>query len=309
MKTDKLMKYTKYLIFSCIAVFCSCEYEIDYNEDLPEDKLVIAAFAEENEALSFKVFHSAKPGVYHGESYEDMKKANLSYEDAIVKDAIVTMHVNNNEYTASYNETDGYTFSYIPQPLDKIQITISHPNYPTVESNLDFSMKEPDIDSFACYFRTKDYEKQLIIYFEINDDGGDNYYMINNTALLSNYFNYKILSESHSGVYFDNSSAWENKDDEGYNEYGVFANTKFKGQKYTLKLAYNIDYFYKITEEDLKKMVSLARIDKNAYDYLYSLNNYMHSWGLNINPITVKNAWDNAYGFIGIKKTKKIPSK
>ncbi|MBQ7985191.1 MAG: DUF4249 family protein [Bacteroidales bacterium] len=314
------MKYLKYLILMSVAVFTSCEYEIDYKCDLPEDRFVVGVFAEEDSVLSFCVCHSAKPGIYDGTRYDEFKKTSIGYKssfyDAVVKNASVSIlcHNNGNEDTAIYNSNQfRYTFAYVPSHGDNITLKIENGEYPLVESNLTFDMEAPQIDSFSCWFRTKDDADQLVVYIEINDQGGENYYMFNPFYLtLYNdritFDNYpEILYESHTGVYYEANTNSLDDEDSRYNEYMVISNKKFAGQKYTVKLAYNCSYSAKDNHKLIKGAYEISRIDRTSYNYLYSLGNYINSWGLNMNPVSIQNAWDNAYGFIGLKKTVRKP--
>ncbi|MBR1627625.1 MAG: DUF4249 family protein [Bacteroidales bacterium] len=339
------MKKLVLVSFLSFFICVSCEYEIDYNADLPEDRLVVAAILEENEPIAFRVYHSAKPGIYTGYYYDDIYKSAAAgtgnksgYKrrkaDAVLKDASVTLFDNKNSVsdTAEINANSEYTFSFIPKTNDDITIRISHNNYSPVESRLQFNLPLPQVDSFSCSMRTVDDNLQLVVYLEINDKGGENYYMINNlftdkadNELLCSTESPDILYESHAGVYYENNNTAFD-DDDRHNEYHVFNNEKFAGGKYILKLAYNTNFYItqtaktdgKFDIDAINKFIhkapndsgiggffEIATIDKNTYNYLYSLGNYINSWGLGINPVAIKNAWENGYGFIGMKKSVK----
>ncbi|MGP1515064.1 MAG: hypothetical protein ACTTJH_03815 [Bacteroidales bacterium] len=308
------MKKILYIITFSLLFFVACEYEIDYNTDLPKDKLVIAAILEEDSQVHFRVYHSAKPGIYTGNYYEDIANKSLQKQKQInntmLKDAFVNIFDNktNISYTASYEKTKGYTFDYTPKANDDITIRISHADYPPIESHLQFSLTEPQIDSFRCTLQKGENGYQIIVYMEIQDNGKENYYMINNNyyddkniSFIDNH-NPDIMYESHAGVYYENKTSYFESDDRN-NEYHVFSNKKFAGEKYVLCVAYNLTLYSKPNNNSIKGFFEVASIDKNTYDYLYSLGNYINSNGININPVTIKNAWKDAYGFIGIKKS------
>ena len=94
-------------------------------------------------------------------------------------------------------------------------------------------------------------------------------------------------------------------DEDKINRFCVFTNEKFKGRKYTLKLAFKQDYYYNHDNSKEEHIFEVRKIDANAYNYLYSLGNYMDAWGMSMNPVTIQDAFTNAYGFISIKKSYK----
>ena len=311
------MKIIKYCILVSLVLFSSCEYEIDYTEDLPEDKLVIAGFLEEDKPVDIQIFHSARPGIYQGFLYNDMKKETsvkqLDFTDSKVSDAIVTLYNENLKYkeTALNYDVNHYTFNSIPKAEDKILLSFSLGNYPVTECKVEFNLTKPHIDSCNVSLVSDKGKKRIILYLEINDDGGENYYMINTDSIFFDYYtvdNYsaKILYESHSGVYFETNTNVSFDEEDKHNEYKVFSNKKFAGKKYVLKLSFAVERNYYDERKEGRPFAEISKIDKNIYNYLYSLGNAINSQGLNTTPVTIRNSFENAYGFVGVKKSVKI---
>ncbi|HBN05545.1 MAG TPA: hypothetical protein DD434_07125 [Bacteroidales bacterium] len=51
--------------------------------------------------------------------------------------------------------------------------------------------------------------------------------------------------------------------------------------------------------------IRVSSIEKQAYNYLFTLNRYYNSSYMN-EPVIILDGIENAYGFIGGKKTKKV---
>lgn len=299
-------KFLNIIVLLSVICFTSCEYYIDYNDELKQDKMVVTALFEEGEKIKFDITHSAKPGLM--DDADDYFKNDRT--NAMVKDADVKIMVNGNEYTCKYS-SDGYTTSYIPQANDVANITISHPKYPTLQSTLQFNLNEPKVDSFWYETKTEygnwSVDQTLIVYFEIDDDGKDNYYKIdcNSTYVTpSPFYNESyscdVLYESHPGVFFEQENTFNSfTDDELHNDYGVFSNKKFKNEKYCAKLRFHINSYGQM-------YFNIRSIDKNSFNYLYDLNKLLNAWEVIVTPISIRNAWEDGYGFIGVKKTKKF---
>ncbi|MCQ2326538.1 MAG: DUF4249 domain-containing protein [Bacteroidales bacterium] len=290
----------------------SCEYEIDYNGQLADDKFVVAAFLEEDSTVNFTISHSAKPGMY------------LEYEQSPrIENADVNMYVNDQwKEKLSYNSLFRmYSSTYRPQHNDKISFTIENERYGKAEGSTRMNLTNPMVDSISAHITVVDEEDRLVLYIEIQDDGGENYYMLLPDLKycddMVDVSYVEVLQESVDGVFFEKSAVTSVIGKKGYNEYGVFNNNKFRNQKFVLKLSYYLNRWYDDFIEDdkkhiksddvtLKGSVVLAKIDKNAYEYLYTLSNVVHSIPVNTSPMYINNSVSNAYGFVGNKKTIKF---
>lgn len=301
--------------------FSSCEFDIDYNAKLPQDKFVVSSFIEADSTISFYVFHSAKPGVFEGDNEENSFKSNIN--DALIKDASCTLIVNGEEKQTlnSVNPLDNkYTFSYIPKKDDKVLIKINKDSYLQASGEALLYLDKPEVDSVSCYFEKKytDEENQLrfVLYFEIKDDGkADNYYKITPQIKLYDNGSYiydveinnaSVVYESHQGVYQENNISFN----DATNNFGVFSNKRFKGQTYKLKLSfYAMSYNKKTVKKTIDKAkgnLFISKIDKQSFDYLSTLSNYKNSSRMNTNPVIINSSIINGYGFIGAKKTIEI---
>lgn len=295
-----------------VSVFASCEYEIDYNDALNNDKMVVATFLEEDSTISFSVLHSAKPGTFDNNKSLITNTEKFATE-SLVRNCVVGLFANN-QNMENLNGTNGqeYVFSYKPKHNDNIKITISNDKYPNIVSQNKINLTQPQIDSFNYYLERKDDQTNLIVYFEIKDDGNENYYQIAPNirySSSSSYFdgdaelkNASVVYESHQGVYQENNISFG----KATNNYGVFANKKFRGQTYKLKLSFKLNNsLFKSTKYKVSGSFMINKIDGKSYTYLHTLSNYKNSSVLNTTPVIIVDGIENAYGFIGVKKTWK----
>lgn len=302
MKTNTIIII--YLILT--ALFSSsCEYEIDYNEDLPEDKFVFSTFVEENDSIRMNIVHSAKPGVYI-DFYEDWQKDIHDFDllSYFVQKAEVSLWVNGDFKEKKIQEDySGIVFDYLPQHNDEITLKIEHENYSTIEQKLLLNLSPVEIDSFSVYEQRVGEEDYLVVYIVLQDDGKENYYMFT-PNLPVDKTDQKLFYESSPNTYAGNSLNMDymEETDVVYNRFGVFSNKNFKGKKYAIKLAY-----YYNDESVNNYSFSISKIDVNAYNYLRPLGNALDSYGPIMNPIIIQDAFKDAYGFISKKKTITLP--
>lgn len=323
------MKTIKFIIL-VLAVslgLYSCEFEIDYTDKLPKDKLVVTSFIEADSTISFSLYKSAVPGTYSNDGNLGLITKAQDINDAIVRDAKADLYINGvlKETLTQSNSNDKYSFITIPRENENIEIRLNYKNYDQAIGTASLVLIKPIIDSSNVYIQETQNEdgfvyKSLIVYLEIRDNGlGDNYYKIEPSLFykandgtyiyttLIDMNSAKLLWENIQGVYKENSSIEE----ESLNRYGVISNKKFKGSTYKLKLS-----FFSIQEGAYKKTklisqkiignLAVSSVEKKAYDYLYTLNKYLDNSYMNLEPITILNGIENAYGFIGAKKSQKV---
>ncbi len=302
------MKYLKKLIYLAPYLFFACEYEINYSGQLENDKLVIATMLQEDSTISFPLMHSAQPGVFEGTTYEEYKKKSTKQynKNPFVFDALINLYVNGDfkETAKKTSNSYNYRFDYIPKHNDMLSFEIQHKDYPTAYSQVNMNIITPQLDSFYCSIEERQGRKCEVIYIELNDDGNENYYMIEPYTFnfSRSYFSHPtIILESHSGVYYNNSIALSfGEEDIHFNYYGVFSNERFKGEIYKLKLCYET---WSDENERGYRPVKISKIDRNTHNYLYSLGNYINSSSSMLNPVSIQNFITNGYGFIGCKKS------
>lgn len=304
----------------------SCEFEIDYKDNLPKDKLVVTSFIEADSTISFSLYKSAVPGTYSSDESFGLKAKTKDLNDAIVRDAKADLYINGilKESLFQSNSNDKYIFTTIPKENENVEIRLNYKNNESIgKANL--VLIKPIIDSSNVYIQeTQDEDgftyQSLIVYLEIRDNGlGDNYYKIEPSLFykandgtyiyttLLDMNSAKLLWENIKGVYKENSSI----EDESLNRYGVISNKKFKGSTYKIKLSFFSiqEGAYKKTKIISQKIIGnlvVSSIEKKAYDYLYTLNKYLDNSYMNLEPITIINGIENAYGFIGAKKSNKV---
>lgn len=299
----------------------SCEFEIDYNDELPKDKLVVTSFIQADSTISFSLYKSAIPGTYSDDYYSGWK-GKKSIIEAIVYDAKADLYINGvkKETLSQANNNSIYSFSTIPKENDKVEIRLNYKDYDQATGKADLALSKPTVDSsnFSIEAVTDEYgntTNELIVYLEINDNGlGDNYYKIEPSFFKSvtNKYSYPIplssadlLWENIQGVYEENSSSMTN---ESSNRYGVFSNKKFKGRTYKVKLSFDIlgGVYYDKKRKYTEKVVgsfTVSSIEKQAYNYLYTLNKYLDNSSMNLEPVIIVDGIENAYGFIGAKNS------
>ena len=260
-------------ILFTLTALCSCEYEIDYTDSIPKDKLVITSFIEQDSTIAFSVFKSAPIGSYE-DSYDWGLKSykTTKTSDYTIYDATAQLYVNG-QYKESTNKSNAngkYSFAYIPQQGDNINIKVAHSDFDQVSGSAILSLSKPQVDSVSLYTAQKiDNDGQsytsLILYISIQDDGNDNY-----------------------------------------------SNGNFKGKQYILRLSLLQIYSdYGLTklnkaQHNINYSVAVSKIDKGAFNYLYSLNKYLNSSTINSEPVIIMNNLENGYGFIGAKNTSLI---
>lgn len=304
----------------------SCEFEIDYKDNLPKDKFVVTSFIEADSTISFSLYKSAVPGTYSVDENLGLKTKTKGINDAIIRDAKADLYINGvfKETLSQSNSNDKYVFTTIPRQNENVEIRLNYKNYDQAIGIANLVLLKPIIDSSNVYVQETQNEdgfiyKSLIVYLEIRDNGlGDNFYKIEPTLFykandgtyiyttLLDMNSAKLLWENIKGVYKENSSM-----DESLNRCGIISNKKFKGSTYKLKLSFFSiqEGAYKNTKlisQKIEGNLTVSLIDKKAYDYLYTLNKYLDNSYMNLEPITIINGIENAYGFIEAKKSNKV---
>lgn len=316
------MKAIKYILLVLVVSLSlsSCEFEIDYKDELPKDKLVVTSFIQADSTISFSLYKSAIPGTY-SDDYLSGWKGKENIIDAIVSDAKADLYINGlkKETLNQANNNSIYSFNTIPKENDKVEIRLNYKDYDQAIGKADLALIKPTVDSsnFSIETVTDEYggtTNELIVYLEINDNGlGDNYYKIEPNFFMNttNKYSYPIslssadlLWENIQGVYEENTSSMT---DESSNRYGIFSNKKFKGRTYKVKLSFNMGgegYIKKRKyTENVVGSFTVSSIEKQAYNYLYTLNKYLDNSSMNLEPVIIVDGIENAYGFIGAKNS------
>ncbi len=319
------MKPIKYILISIISLFLfnSCEYEIDYKGDLPEDKLVIASFIQADSVISFSLSKSAKPGTYINSLWYDGPNPLYSDTSSFVYNAKAELFIDGTlrETLNAATTRNQYKFYSIPRANENVEIKLSYKDYKQAIGNATLNLLKPVIGSDSIIFQKavidsvqEIYLYRVVVYLEIIDNGGDNYYQIDPDLYYEDYYEARKLSlneaellwESIAGVYQEASSSFQTPS----NRYGVFSNKQFKGKTYKLKLAIPINNSYhteypKETSR-LYGSLSLSAIDKKSYDYLFTLNRYHNNSSFMSEPVIIVDGIENAYGFIGAKNSLRV---
>ena len=317
------MKAIRYILVVLVVSLSliSCEFEIDYKDELPKDKLVVTSFIQADSTISFSLYKSVIPGTY-SDNYSSGWKVKNTIIDAIVSDAKADLYINGlkKETLSQANNNLIYSFNTIPKENDKVEIRLNYKDYDQAIGKADLALIKPTVDSsnFSIETVTDEYggtTNELIVYLEINDNGlGDNYYKIEPNFFMNttNKYSYPIslsnadlLWENIQGVYEENTSSMT---DESSNRYGIFSNKKFKGRIYKVKLSFNMggEVYYDKKRKYTENVVgsfTVSSIEKQAYNYLYTLNKYLDNSSMNLEPVIIVDGIENAYGFIGAKNS------
>lgn len=317
------MKTIKYILLGLIVMFAlyGCEYEIDYKGELPKDKLVVASFIEADSVISFSLYKSAKPGTYNSGSigFEKASNSQKDISSAYVTDAKAELYIDGilKQTLLQASNNNKYTFTTIPRDNQKVEIKLKYKDYAQAIGKANLNLPMPDIDSSNVILQsgTDEYGNtyyRLVVYLEIKDNGNEeNYYQIEpNIYYATNYDERKIdlrdselLWENIQGVFQENSSTFESN----INRFGVISNKKFRAGVYKVKFALSVDYLFTGEKANgrIYGNIKVASIEKQAYSYLFTLNRYYNSTFMN-EPVIILDGIENAYGFIGGKKTKKV---
>lgn len=317
----KLLKNILLIILSVLFLY-SCKYEIDYSQELPEEKLMLSSFIEADSLISFNLFKSAVPGTYN--NGEEIKKNQKAIEHSFVRDANVDLIINGStiETLNGASFSNQYKFNAIPKSNDKVEIKINHKDFKQAIGRADLSLDKPIVDSshFSVQSVVDDYgykRYRAIVYLEIRDDGKkDNYYKIEHelfyrdelspdTIATPLSISCELLWENIAGVYQETSSMYS----ESKNRYGVINNKLFKGGVYKVKLSISLNDIFISESSDVKKTISgsikLAMVEKQAYDYLFTLNRYFNNNFMS-EPVIILDAIENGYGFVSGRNTLKV---
>lgn len=321
MKTIKFI----FLIISTLSL-ASCEYDIEFNDKLPKDKLVVTSFIEADSVIYVKVSKSARPGTYN--NYYDMFKSSSNIETSYVKNALVSLYINGElkETKNSALINNKYSFNYIPNINDKVEINVDYNGFDQVSGNAILNLYKPIIDSTSIDIvidSSQEYlSKDLVLYIEIIDNGlNDNYYQLDGLFIKTttegqaqyeekiDCSNFELIWENIVGVY--NEEALSSTDSDYENKYKVFSNKRFKGKTYKAKFIIDREMLYKKNLKATSFVVSgnifASTIEKQVYQYLYTLGKAYsgNDIGMGSEPVIIIDGLKNGYGFIGGRKTTK----
>jgi len=313
------MKKAIYLIiiFLISISITSCEFEIDFNDKLPKDKLVVTSFIEADSTIVLKISKSARPGTYNYDyditnSYVLNARAELFINDVLI------------ETTNTPYDNNLYKFNYIPTQNDRIEIRISYMDFDTVIGYANPNITPPIVNSQNIFIRKDSTEFGIYpnIYLEVEIQGGENdeYYRMDGDFVLKYkenniWFEEEVKIEGLSlewentpGVYYSKEASSTNPSD-GENNYRVFSNKLFKNKTYKARFKVNSQSIYLneyIESESFKGELKISKIEKQIFDYLYTLNKVSSGFSFSAEPVIIINGVENGFGFIGGKKTNRI---
>src|SRR5574344_415205 len=311
-----------FILLSAICLFFSCTYDIDYSDSLPKDKMVVTSFIEADSTISFHIYKSAPIGYYEDDnsSFWTNDKSSKSTSSSLytLTKATATLYANGQEKESLGEANNGtaYSFTYRPKKNEDIKLKINYSSFPSLEGVANLNLSSPKVDSSLAYATKKidddgNISYACVLYIEIPDNGAENYYQLstNLKETKSNSPIYlkdaSVIYENYQDVFTQSASSLSGGN---ANRYGVFSNKAFRGKKYILRLSlYSCKSYYgksaKTALAHIKGNIYLSKIDKGAYNYLFSLNQYLNRSPLNSEPIIIMNNISGGYGFIGAKST------
>lgn len=309
--------YIFVLLFTSLNII-SCEFDIDYNKELPKDKLVVSCFLEADSTINISISKTSRPGTYN---YDN------PISESFVKGAKVDLFIDNifKESLNSAISDNNYRFNYIPKTNEKIDIKIDYKNFDQVRGSGDLGILPPNLDSSSINFRIDSNDQgilpNIILYVEFSSlVNEDNYYRIDGDFILNylesgNWYEMDIKLEelildweNIKGVYYGKQPSDLNPS-KGNNKYRVFSNKFFKNNIYKARFIINPERIYfsqNPVSYNIKGNLKVSKLEKKIFDYLYTLNKVNSGFSTSSEPVIIANGVENGYGFIGARKSINI---
>lgn len=289
-----MRKFAQILSLVLIFVLHGCQKEIEYNGPGKDSVMVLNGVVENDSIFRIRLERS----VFFLSNEPETDKY-------ITSGATVNVtNINTNQTYTLNQSTSGnvYDFPFTVTPNTKFKINVSHPSYPTIESEMTTTTKV-DIVSVDTASIIKDQQPYLKTRLTWNDPSAtDNYYIIRMKSTYTSTnesYEYPLYLLSND-VSVDNS---ENTDIDG-SIYPVsdlmFNDDKFNGQTKTLEFL--TSFYPHYSEPSNPSTVSydiyLITMNKETYQYYVSMkkNIYMDFFS---EPVKVYSNILNGFGIFG----------
>lgn len=291
------MKANRLLIaaLACAAVLFSCEKEIEFKGEGKDPLLVVNAIVENDSVFkvylerSFFFLSNEEPDNKYIETGATMKLTNLSTGEV---------------FTMTQSTYDNvYEFPFITTASTRYRIEVTHPDYPSVSSEITTVPAVSLIDADTSSY-TEDGSLWKKAVLDWNDPAGENYYMLRlyYEDPLYDYF-YQMSFYTNDEVIGTSVGDPEDNGKSSFYEL-LFTDELFEGEHKELTLEF-ITYKGQVPEEDPIYTYRLITMSKEAYLYYQSVNKSM-SVGPFSEPAKVYSNIDGGFGIFGSLNTSQI---
>lgn len=282
------MKASKYSLVAAVAAFIlSCEKEIDYKGFDKDPVLVVNAIVKNDSVFKFNLERS-----YFFLSNEEPDDKYITSGATVT----VTDLSNGNVYTMTQS-TNGsvYEFPFTTSPNTTYKIEVSHPNYPSVSSQITTVPNIPLTDADTSTFEVEGGLKKKAV-LRWNDPAGENYYLLR-------LFSQDVFNEIPYQMSFNcsdeviNTSQSEPFEEEPYFFELLFTDELFNGTQKELEISF---YTYKgeTPEENPVYTYRLITMSEEAYLYYKSVQNSQATSPFT-EPVKVYNNIEGGFGIFG----------
>jgi hypothetical protein len=261
-----MVKTLKFILAIFLFMAFSCQKEIEYNGPGKDTRLVLNGVVEND-----SIFRLSLEKTIFFLSNEPVEAKYIT--------SGATINVTNLSTKQSYslnqsNVGDLYEFPFFVTPDTKYSVSVTHPDYNSIESEITTTSKV-DIISVDTSTIVKDQQNFLKVRITWNDPSTENYYMIrvkSKYASANEYYEYPYYLLSND-VSIDNS---QNTDIDG-SIYPVsdlmFDDTKFNGQTKTLEVLFNYNnpYIDPFNPATIVNELYLITMNKETFKYYVSL--------------------------------------
>lgn len=281
---------------ACAALLISCEpQEIEYKGEGKDPLLVVNAI-EQNDS-TFKVY--LERSIFFLSNEQEVDKYISS--GATMK---VTNMSTGQEFIMTQSTSDNmYEFPFTTAASTWYKIEVSHPDYPSVSSEISTVPNIALIDVDTSGFSDQGILMKKAI-LEWNDPAGENYYMLRlfYEDPLYDYF-YQMNFQTNDEVI---GAGIGDPDDQGkvnFNEL-LFTDELFEGKHKELTIEFTT-YKGVTPEEDPIYTYRLITMNKETYLYYQSVNKSQND-GLFSEPVKVYNNIEGGFGIFGSLNTSQI---
>ncbi len=278
-------------ILICFSFLISCEKELEYDKDLMAPKIVIQGIVEIDSTFA----------VYLERTYA-FNETNPETE--ITSGAVITV-VNLNTgatFTSSVPvDSNRYEFPFNTAPNTDYQITVTHPDYPTVTATAHTTNVVPLISVDTASLLNDSYPK-LVGTMTWQDPPGQNYYMVRVQFMY--YDEDTILIGGGGGAYsndpvIDNNANSDPLSPENWASYFVFTDEQFENSLKSLEIISN-NPFNNWNTGGLSKMeFCLTSLNYDTYLYYKTRLIQTQADPAFSEPSKIYSNVDNGYGIFG----------
>jgi hypothetical protein len=288
-----MINILKFAILISLFTLVSCQKEIEYNGPGKDPRLVLNG-AVENDSI-FRL--SLEKTVF----FLSNESSDAKYINAGATINVTNLTTNQSYSLNQSNAGNFYEFPFLVSPDTKYKVSVTHPDYPTIESEMTTTSKV-EIISVDTSTIVKDQQNFLKARIKWNDPSTENYYMIRVKSKYSSaneYYEYPYYLLSND-VSIDNS---QNTDINGsvYSVTDLMFNDKlFNGNEKTLEVLFNYNqpYIDPLNPATVVNDLYLITMNKETYQYYVSMKKNI-SMDFFSEPVKVFTNITNGFGIFG----------